>query len=178
MNSKYIQTYMDIAERWAQESSAIKLKVGAVIVSGDAMVVGYNGTPEGWDNECEYKVWMHPDAGQTFSPAEIEEQWPFVGEEGEPVIIHGKYYPEITRGRYYLKTKDEVLHAEMNSISKLAKSTLSGVDAILFCTHNPCINCAKAIYQAGIREVYYKNDYRLDEGIHFLEKAGVKIKKV
>lgn len=169
MKSKYIQTYMDIAERWAQESSAIKLKVGAVIVSGDAMVVGYNGTPEGWDNVCENKIWMDQDAGPYFSVGEIEERWPYVEYCGEFTDIPV---------RYYLKTKDETLHAEMNAISKLAKSTLSGVGAVLFCTHNPCINCAKAIYQAGIREVYYKNDYRLDEGVHFLEKAGVKIIKI
>lgn len=166
MKSKYIQTYMDIAERWAQESSATKLKVGAVIVSGDAMVVGYNGTPEGWDNICEYKVWMNPDTGQWLSPSEMDNQWPYVDD------------PNVWASRYQLKTKDEVLHAEMNAISKLAKSTLSGVGAVLFCTHNPCINCAKAIYQAGIREVYYKEDYRLDEGIHFLQKAGVKIEKI
>lgn len=157
---------MDIAERWAEESSAIKLKVGAVIVSGDAMVVGYNGTPEDWDNECEYKVWMDPDAGQWLSPSEMEAQWPYVDDTTN------------WSHRYFLKTKDETLHAEMNAISKLAKSPLSGVNAVLFCTHNPCIHCAKAIYQAGIREVYYKHDYRLDEGIHFLQKAGVKVVKV
>lgn len=175
MKSKYIQTYMDIAERWAQESYAIKLKVGAVIVSGDAMVVGYNGTPEGWDNVCEDKIWMHPDAGQTFTINEIEAQWPYVAYSD--VLFEGEKEPPII-GRYYLKTKDEVLHAEMNAISKLGKSTLSGDGAVLFCTHNPCINCAKAIYQTGIREVYYKHDYRLDEGIYFLERAKVKVKKV
>lgn len=175
MKLKYIQTYMDIAERWAQESSATKLKVGAVIVSGDAMVVGYNGTPEGWDNDCEYKVWMDPDAGQTHTGDEILTRWPY--EEYSDELFRGETEPSVI-GRYFLKTKDEVLHAEMNAISKLAKSTLSGVDAVLFCTHNPCINCAKAIYQTGIREVYYKNNYRLDEGIHFLKKVGVKILKV
>jgi len=174
MKSKYIHAYMDIAERWAQESSATKLKVGAVIVSGDAMVVGYNGTPEGWDNECEYKVWMDPDAGQSHTVNEIEKTWPYVAYSDIP--NQDGTFPTI--GRYYLKTKDEVLHAEMNAISKLAKSTLSGDDAVLFCTHNPCINCAKAIYQVGIRNVYYKNDYRLDEGIHFLKKAGVRTVKI
>lgn len=175
MKSKYIQTYMDIAERWAEESYAIKLKVGAVIVSGDSMVVGYNGTPEEWDNECEYKVWMPPNALDTYTADEIEKIWPYVERSSE--TFAGELESPVI-GRYYLKTKDEVLHAEMNAISKLAKSTLSGVNSVLFCTHNPCINCAKAIYQTGIREVYYKNDYRLDEGIHFLQKAGVKIVKL
>lgn len=169
MKKKYIQTYMDIAERWATESSAIKLKVGAVIVSGDVMVVGYNGTPEDWDNTCEDKIWM-PSIKELYTTEKMEELWPYVE--------YSDYDESIIIGRYALKTKDEVLHAEMNALMKLAKSTLSGVGSVLFCTHNPCINCAKAIYQAGIKEVYYKNEYRLDEGIHFLQKAGVKIIRI
>ena len=52
-------------------------------------------------------------------------------------------------------TKAEVLHAETNAIAKLAQSSESGKDAILFCTHLPCMECAKLIYQSGITEVYY-----------------------
>jgi len=47
---------MDVAERFAQLSSAKKLKVGAIVVKGDSIVsVGYNGTPSGWSNKCEDK---------------------------------------------------------------------------------------------------------------------------
>jgi dCMP deaminase len=46
---------------------------------------------------------------------------------------------------------------------------------LLFTTHAPCIHCAKAIFQAGISEVYYKNRYRSDDGLNFLEKCGVKL---
>ncbi len=47
---------MDVAERFAQLSSANKLKVGAIIVKGETIVsVGYNGTPSGWSNVCENK---------------------------------------------------------------------------------------------------------------------------
>jgi dCMP deaminase len=54
-----------------------------------------------------------------------------------------------------LKTKPEVLHAESNAIAKLARSIESGDGADLFVTHSPCIECAKLIYQAGVRRVYY-----------------------
>lgn len=77
-----------------------------------------------------------------------------------------------------LKTNPEVLHAEMNALSKLAKSTLSGRDATLYLTHSPCINCAKAVYQAGITTVYFKTDYRSDEGAEFLKKCGVVVEKI
>lgn len=77
-----------------------------------------------------------------------------------------------------LKTKPEVLHAEMNSLMKLAKSHSSGEQASLFVTHSPCLDCAKGIYQAGIKEVFYREDYRTNAGIDFLKKCGVKVEKV
>ena len=68
-------------------------------------------------------------------------------------------------------TKPEVLHAESNAIAKLAKSTESGDGATMFITCSPCIECAKLIYQSGITEVYYAEDYRTDEGVKFLNKC-------
>ena len=77
-----------------------------------------------------------------------------------------------------LKTKPEVLHAETNAIAKLAKSTESGDGADLFVTHSPCIECAKLIYQSGIKSVYYKSDYRDSNGIKFLQQSGVTVEKL
>lgn len=77
-----------------------------------------------------------------------------------------------------LKTKAEVLHAESNAIAKLARSANSGQNADLFVTHSPCMECAKLIYQSGIRRIYYKNNYRDDAGIEFLKKSGVEVHNV
>jgi dCMP deaminase len=77
-----------------------------------------------------------------------------------------------------IKTKPEVLHAEMNALMKLARSNESGLDASIFITHSPCIDCAKGIYQAGIKEVYYSNEYRDTAGIDFLQKCGVLVEKI
>ena len=74
-----------------------------------------------------------------------------------------------------LKTKPEVLHAETNAIAKLAKSNESGLDASLFVTHAPCMDCAKLIYQSGISNVYYRNSYRESTGLDFLTKSGVEV---
>ena len=76
-----------------------------------------------------------------------------------------------------LKTKPEVLHAESNAIAKLAKSNNSGLNADLFVTHMPCLNCAKLIYQSGIRRVYFGANYRDDAGVKFLESSGVVVTK-
>ena len=74
------------------------------------------------------------------------------------------------------KTKPEVLHAEANALMKLCSSTESSLRATLFVTHTPCIECAKLIYQAGISQVYYINEYDASKGCgqEFLEKAGIR----
>ena len=75
------------------------------------------------------------------------------------------------------KTKPQVLHAETNAIAKLAQSSESGKDAILFCTHLPCMECAKLIYQSGIKEVYYREEYKAAKGSgkEFLIESGITI---
>jgi dCMP deaminase len=141
MKQKWIDAFMDTAERFAQLSSAKRLHVGAVVVKDNRIIsIGYNGMPSGWTNECEEVVHR------------IAE---------EPI----------------LRTKDEVIHAEANAISKLAKSGDSGDKADLFCTHAPCIHCAKLIYGAGIKKVYYRNSYRDEAGLDFLQKCGIDIEK-
>lgn len=142
MKQKWVDAYMDVAERFAQLSSAVRLKVGAVVVSDNRIIsIGYNGMPTGWTNECEN----------------------FIGySKGEPV----------------LNTKHEVIHAEANAITKLARDGQSGKGSVLFCTHAPCIHCAKLIYGAGISKVYYRDHYRDNDGIEFLEQCNVEIENV
>ena len=170
MKQKYINLYMDWADRTAQLSHARRLQVGAVIVKDDSVIsYGYNGMPAGWDNDCENVEWCS--AGGWFDPDEIEERWPY---EGTYLDADGNEM----QGRYRLKTKPEVLHAESNAIAKLAKSTNSGLGATMFISHAPCMECAKLIYQSGIGHVLYRNSYRDTSGITFLEKSGITVTKV
>lgn len=148
MKQKLIQAYMDTAERFAELSHARRLHVGAIVVKDDRIIsIGYNGMPAGWDNNCE------DESVELYS-----------GHEG---AIH----------HIVLKTKPEVLHAESNAIAKLARSNESGLGADIFITHSPCMECAKLIYQSGIRRVYYGEDYRNDDGIKFLKTSGVDVIK-
>lgn len=82
---------------------------------------------------------------------------------------------EITQENGSTKTRPEVLHAETNAIAKLARSTESGLNADLFVTHSPCLDCAKLIYQSGIKRVFYGQAYRDDSGIKFLIQSGVEV---
>ena len=169
MKQKYIDMYMDWASRAADLSHAKRLQVGAVIVKDDSVIsYGYNGMPAGWDNDCEDKIW-DKGAGGWLDPDEIIANYPYEAYSDEDNSFIG---------RYGLKTKPEVLHAESNAIAKLARSSQSGRDADIFITHAPCLNCAKLIYQSGISSVYYRNSYRDMAGIEFLEKSGLQVIKL
>jgi dCMP deaminase len=81
-------------------------------------------------------------------------------------------------GDYELKTKPEVLHAESNAISKLARSSESGDGATMFITHAPCMECSKLIYQSGIKKVYFGQAYRDTSGVEFLNKCKVIVEQI
>lgn len=139
MDNRFVEFYLDVADRVSELSRARRLKVGAVIVKDHRILsYGYNGTPSGFDNNCE-----------------IEHEDPM--------------------GRYNLVTKPEVIHAEMNAILKVAQSHESTKDAVLFLTHSPCMECAKAILQSGIKTVHYQLDYRSPSGLELLQKGGVTV---
>jgi len=156
MKPKFRQLYKDIAERVAELSYARRLQVGAVIVKDDRIIsMGYNGMPAGWENNCEYTE-------TTF-------------DERDTVHSNDWTFNEDDKKYYRLKTKPEVLHAESNAIAKLAKSNDSGDGADIFITHAPCMECAKLIFQSGIRRVYYGKNYRDDSGIKFLKQSGIEV---
>ena len=76
------------------------------------------------------------------------------------------------------RTKPQVLHAESNAIAKLARSNDSGLGADLFITHSPCIECAKLIYQSGIKRVYFGEHYRSTDGLDFLKASNIDVTQV
>lgn len=147
--------YMKMAKIWATNSFAFRTKVGALIVK-DGMIIsdGFNGTPHGFENECEEFV----PCGYTCTN--------IFGQDCEHCKEHK------------LKTKPYVLHAEANAILKVAKSTNSTDGATLYCTMAPCLECAKLIIQAGIIRLVYSEPYRDTSGIELLKRAGIQIKQL
>lgn len=128
------QRYLGMAAIWAKNSYCRRRQVGALLVK-DKMIIsdGYNGTPSGFENNCE-------------------------DEEG--------------------KTKPYVLHAEANAITKVAKSGNSSEGATLYVTSSPCLECSKLIIQAGIRRVVFTENYRLEDGINLLKRAGIAVVQI
>jgi len=157
MKQKFIDAYMDVAGRFAKLSSAKRLQVGAIVVKDDRIIsIGYNGMPVGWTNDCENKVYA--DAWSIDNNL-----WEYQEEDGTA---------------YNLKTKPEVIHAEANAIAKLAKGSQSGDGSTMFLTHAPCIDCAKQIYTAGIKKVYYRDSYKDTLGVDFLTKCDIMVDRV
>ena len=161
MKDKFVNAFMDVAERFSKLSSAKRLQVGAIIVKDDRIIsIGYNGMPSGWDNNCEFTIFVTKDEAQGYD-------------------MPAQGYTETERGNWTrLKTRPEVLHAESNALAKLARSSESGEGATMFITHQPCLDCEKLIYQSGISTVYFKEPYRLNSGLDFLQKSNVEVYKV
>ena len=136
---------MDVAQLTSSLSYATRLQVGAVIVKGHKILA----------------------TGYNGMPAgwdnNCEDEIGHVLDDANNIVE--------TR----LKTKQEVLHAESNALMKVASSTESSENSTMFCTHAPCIHCAKLIYQSGIDSLYYRNTYRDTAGLEFLEKSGVSV---
>ena len=135
---KLDKTYMNMARELSKLSHAQRRKVGCLIVKDTHIIAeGLNGTPRGFDNNCEY-------------------------------IDHVDH----------MYTKPEVLHAESNAITKLARSTNSSSGATLYVTCSPCFECAKLIIQSGIERVVYDEEYKSQKGLLLLEKAGILVEGI
>lgn len=159
--------YLKVAEVCAQNSVAERLQVGAIIVKDNQIISdGFNGTPSGFDNDCEYIIQRKTNC-----------IYLSYGEFCENGNEYGKLCDNCGGKFDTVKTKPEVLHAESNAITKCAKYGHASNGATIYVTHSPCIECAKLIIQAGIKRVVYKNLFRSLDGINLLEKAKIKVEK-
>ena len=70
------------------------------------------------------------------------------------------------------------IHAEQNAIGYAARNGINTEGCIIYCTQTPCISCAKLVVASGIKEFYYIDEYRLDEGKKFLAACKIKISKI
>lgn len=73
------------------------------------------------------------------------------------------------------ETDKRVLHAEANAITKLAKSTNSGVGSSLYVTLSPCMECSKLLVQTEIKEIIFSRLYSDALGLVLLLDAGISI---
>jgi len=67
------------------------------------------------------------------------------------------------------------VHAEQNAISQAAKLGISVEGATLYCTHQPCVICAKMIINSGIKRIVYREGYPDEFSMQLLNESGVKV---
>lgn len=150
-----------MAYQIAKLSYAKRKRVGCIIVKDNQVIsTGYNGTPHGFNNECE-----------EIQTREIENK-------NHKKVLEEKGYDCEDSCCSKEVTKREVLHAESNALAKVSKSTLSSDGADMYITMSPCFDCAKLIIQSGIKRVFYSENYRDTSGIDILEEAGIEVKEV
>lgn len=163
---KFDRYFMDVAKRTAELSYAKRRKVGAIVEKdGNILAIGFNGTPAGEDNACEYKVY--------YSPEPADDNW------GGQYIPDIEDYPfEDKNGKYYLVTNDNVIHGEENCLMKMARSNSSCVGATMYVTMSPCIPCSRMLFSAGFVRIVYGEKYRDSRGLDFLERRGIKCEQL
>jgi len=77
------------------------------------------------------------------------------------------------------RTRPEVIHAEAHALSYLLKhNDFNSKSYELFCTLSPCMDCAKLIYQAGIKKIYFKEYWKDQAPLEFLRINGIKYEKL
>lgn len=150
INLRQANAFLGVTESLKQLSKCTRLKVCCVIEKNGRIVsTGLNGTPSGFKN-----------CNEVFTPMERLK----------------KDYST----RHHEFSEAYEVHAEMNAVLELGKnSSMDNYDDLtLYCSTCPCPGCAKMIAQAGIKYVFYHNEYdRLPEGAKHLKEFGIYVIK-
>lgn len=150
INLRQAKAFLGVTESLKQLSKCTRLKVCCVIEKNGRIVsTGLNGTPSGFKN-----------CNEVFTPMDR---------------IKKDYST-----RHHEFSEAYEVHAEMNAVLELGKnSSMDNYDDLtLYCSTCPCPGCAKMIAQAGIKYVFYHNEYdRLPEGAKHLKEFGIYVFK-
>ncbi|HCF71435.1 MAG TPA: cytidine deaminase [Syntrophomonas sp.] len=70
------------------------------------------------------------------------------------------------------------VHAEQNAIINAAYYGVSTHDAVMYCTNQPCVICARMIINAGIKRVVHQGDFEDNLSLQFMQEAGIEVVEV
>jgi len=145
---QFDKMFIETAQKFAELSNCIRLKVGAVITKDNRIIgTGYNGPPAGVINcnEANGNLRIYSD---------------------DPIIsIEAKR-------KHHIFSEQFEIHAEMNAILDMAKRGLSPEGATLYTTIAPCTNCAKLVIVSGIKRIVYLQEYDRDHNKLEIENKG------
>jgi dCMP deaminase len=161
------ETHMEQAMVIAKRSTCLKKKVGCVLVKDHRVISeGYNGVGPGCTH-CDV-FWR--------DMYELNKE--YNGEEKMPMEYEDYIKSESFRNDHKRWSNTYELHAEQNCILWAARNGIATNGTTLYTTYSPCIQCAKVIFMAGIKEVYYQNLYSDVNGIQYLRNNKIFCYKV
>lgn len=164
MELKYKHLYKTVLSEYQNLSKCARLKVAALLVEkGRIISCGYNGTPPGHTNCNEL---FKTEAGKFYYRENTEDVWI-------------ETYEESWKSKHHEFSEKNEIHAEMSAIGYALKNKIDISDASMVLSHEPCENCSKLIYSAGIKHIMYVNKYdRGSKGLEFLSNNGVEIEQI
>ena len=149
MNYTKLQMYARIAQEFAGASTCARVQVGAVLLKNGRIIAS------GWNGTASGKIHCK----DWFANIDLT-----VPEENE---------------KHRIFSNDNELHAEQNIIGICARNGISTDGTVLVSTTSPCSQCAKLLITAGIKEVYYIEEYDRDKnGIKLLLDNNIKVKQI
>lgn len=156
-------TLLEIAITVSKRSTCSRRNNGAVIAtpSGVVLSTGYNGSLSGRPH-CIHEC----DCDDEF----IVERLIGYSEKVDNRDLHAKSCPAHPENGCTL-----AVHAEANAVYFAARNGVSVEGADIYCTTEPCVKCAEAIVQSGIKRVYYGQQYRSHAGVELLQDAGIEV---
>jgi dCMP deaminase len=183
------QMLIEVAQVVARRGTCSRAQVGVVFArEGRILATGYNGAPPGIDH-CVHESIYIPDQWEIDRGATYEvPQWLATADIGYRNQGHGDF---IQLGRHYFTDGASITikngpnqtapgctvveHSERNAIAYAAREgiRLGGSDA--FCTHAPCLDCARALLSTGIASLTFLTPYRITKGVELLVSKGIRV---
>lgn len=65
------------------------------------------------------------------------------------------------------------IHAEQNAVIQAAKHGIAINGATIYCTHQPCVLCAKILINAGVSDIVFRDSYPDPLSLELLAEAGI-----
>lgn len=175
----------------AQHSTCARRRVGAIIIdtSGSYVSRGWNHSSNGISCEAkffkEYVQDIYPETAELELYLHLLQDVPLLAHQYEKYLSSElssvwesfKIYTKTDEFKAQHKQwQNTEIHSELHAITQAYKKGASLANCILFSSRSPCIPCAHAIIESGIKKVYYTELSIAGEGgIPILEQAGIEV---
>lgn len=176
------QMLMEVAQVVARRGTCSRAQVGVVFArDGRILATGYNGAPPGMAHCVHESAYIGRGASAEV-PDWLWKLWDSLGKENRmgSISVGTSYHWDghtltVGTGRTDPPGCTVVEHAERNGIAYAAREGIRLGDSDAYCTHAPCLECARALLSTGIRSLSYKTPYRLTAGVELLREQGIQV---